>query len=123
MLAVGLPQLGQAGCSPGQVRLLCPPSPHTVHATRAILALDPRARRTQDPETVMAAHTSVAFIGPAAASAPVKPTQSRSISSTRHAEPASARTRRGHVRYVSAQLRGVMNTGTAGKLHEDEWWS
>jgi hypothetical protein len=30
------------------------------------------------------------------------------------------RTRRGHVRYVSAQLRGVMDSGTPGKLHEDE---
>lgn len=32
MLAVGLPQFGHVGCSPSQVRLLCPPSPHTVHA-------------------------------------------------------------------------------------------
>jgi hypothetical protein len=49
MLAVGLPQLGQVGCSPEQVRLLCPPSPHTVHATRAILA--PRSKGVGERKT------------------------------------------------------------------------
>ena len=38
MLAVGLPQFGHAGCSPWQVRELCPPSPHTVHAMQGTLA-------------------------------------------------------------------------------------
>lgn len=60
MSAVGLSQFGQVGCSPSQVRLLCPPSPHTVHAMCDTLEVnDIRGVANQDLDTKVRGELSI----------------------------------------------------------------